>query len=112
MSDANKTTDPGLSQDEITEQSAEEMPDREAMSVLSGSLTDPLIEPVEGLLQTTILDQVRAQLPQEAADIDLGAVASGALGDGTDPLGVLPPDMIPDTTVIAEEQDINNQAAA
>jgi len=107
MKATQQPADPGLSQDEITEQSAEEMPDREAMSVLSGSLTDPLIAPVESLLQTTILDQVRAQLPQEAADIDLNAVASGTLGDGTSAFDALPPELIPDTTQITESQDIN-----
>lgn len=112
MNRTEQQTDTGLSQEELVQQSADAMPDREAMTVLSGSITDPLIAPVEGLLQTTILDQVAAQLPQEAADIDLNAVAGGVLGEGTSPLDALPPELVPDTTQITESQAISDQTPA
>jgi len=102
----------GLSQEELAQQSAQDMPDREAMTVLSGTLTEPLVAPVEGLLQSSILDQVASQLPSEVAGIDLQGVATGTLGDGTSPLDALPPELVPDTTQITESQTISDQTAA
>lgn len=101
----------GMNQQELEQQTAENMPDREAMSLLGGTLGEPVLGPVTGLIQGSILDQVSAQLPPEAAGIDLGAVANSALTDG-DPLGALPPELVPDTTQVTETQAISDQTAA
>ena len=108
---ARNKTQSGLSADELEEQSAEEVPDREAMTVLGAPDVDTLLVPFEGSIQGAILDQVTAQLPPEAAGIDLHAVANSTL-TGEGPLEALPPEMIPDPQVISESETIAGDALA
>jgi hypothetical protein len=95
----------------MEEQSAEEVPDREAMTVLGAPDVDSLLLPFEGSIQGAILDQVTAQLPPEAAGIDLHAVANSTL-TGEGPLEALPPELVPETTVISENETIAGDTLA
>ena len=100
----------GLSQEEVSQQAAEEMPDREAMTVLSGSLLEPLVQPIAGVLSGSIIDQVTTQLPDEVAGIDIPGVATGTLGEDSGPLDALPPELVPDTQQVTEDTTISGTA--
>ena len=102
-----------MSEQDLDQEVAQDVPDREAMTTLGlpnidlpgiGLPVEPIPLPIQEInnLETTLT----SQLPPEAAGIDLEAVAAGALSDDGSPLDALPPELVPDTTQVTETSTI------